>query len=935
MYRAVELALADRDLHRFVWRSNSRETLKDYRMTRVTFGVSASSFAANMAVKQNAIDHAHEFPLAAEVVERSFYVDDCLSGAASPELAMMLQQQLNGLFSRGGFLLRKWSSNDPSVLQNIPEELRDSCNVQTISESNEYTKTLGLEWNVSTDQFRLTITDLPPTDDVTKRVIVSDIAKVFDVLGWFSPVIIKMKILLQRIWESKVDWDEPVPDNIHEIWLQWRNELPTLATMHIPRCYSPVGATVVSVQLHGFSDASEEAYAGVVYLRMVDSIGNVHTSLVLSKTKVSPIKRLSIPRLELCGAQVLTKLLCHAKEIFQLPMDCIYAWTDSTIVLSWLSGNPRRFKTYVGNRISYIIDQVPPDRWSHVPGTENPADCASRGLFPVQLKEHDLWWKGPHWLLLEPSNWPEQPNLSVKAVCEEERELCHLSTVQSKQPIIAFDRFSSFTRLKRVTAWILRFINNAHPSTRKMKGANVHPHLVVSEIVAAENYWISIAQSDHFHDEIELLKTDRALSKDSSLLPFCPFLDKANLLRVGGRMGNSKLSYSKLHPMILHGSHPVTKLIIRSEHLRLLHAGPTLLISSLNQRFHIIGLRKTARSITRQCVICKRRSVKPHNQLLGQLPLERVTPASVFEKVGVDYAGPFQIKYGHVRKPTVVKAYICLFVCLSVKAVHLELVSDLTTEAFIAALRRFIARRGYPSLIWSDHGTNFVGATRELKEIHDFLCSQQVQGTVSEFCSSKNIDWRFIPEKAPHFGGLWESAVKSTKLHLTRVVGSVKLTFEEFSTILAQIEACLNSRPLVPMSTADDDGIEVLTPGHFLIGKPLSALPDPSFSYRSVSLLRRWHLYQNLVRHFWQRWCKEYLSAINKHNKWRNPTRNIAVGDIVLLQESGLVPTKWPLGKVTEVYPGRDDLVRVVTVKTAQGCYKRPVSKVAVLLPDN
>lgn len=317
------------------------------------------------------------------------------------------------------------------------------------------------------------------------------------------------------------------------------------------------------------------------------------------------------------------------------------------------------------------------------------------------------------------------------------------------------------------------------------------------------------------------------------------------------------------------------------------------------------------------------------------MPLERVTPASVFEKVGVDYAGPFLIKYGHVRKPTIVKAYICLFVCLSVKAVHLELVSDLTTEAFIAALRRFISRRGFPSLMWSDHGTNFVGASRELRELCNFLCSQQAQGTISEFCSSKNIEWRFIPEKAPHFGGIWESAVKSAKLHLSRVVGSVKLTFEEFSTILTQVEACLNSRPLIPVNTADDDGIETLTPGHFLIGKPLATLPDPSFSYRSVSLLRRWHLCQNLLRHFWQRWCKEYLSAINKYNKWRSPTRNVTVGDVVLLQESGLVPTKWPLGRVTEIHPGKDNLVRVVTVKTSQGCYKRPVSKVAVLLPDN
>lgn len=227
------------------------------------------------------------------------------------------------------------------------------------------------------------------------------------------------------------------------------------------------------------------------------------------------------------------------------------------------------------------------------------------------------------------------------------------------------------------------------------------------------------------------------------------------------------------------------------------------------------------------------------------------------------------------------------------KAVHL-----LTTEAFVATLRRFIARRGYPSLIWSDHGTNFVGAKRELKELQDFLSSQTTQGAISEFCNSYNTEWKYIPERSPHFSGLWESAVKSTKNHLKRVVSTVKLTFKEFTTIFTQIEACLNSRPLTPTNTADDDGIEVLTPGHFLVGRPLSALPDPQLSYRSVSLLRRWHLCQCLVRHFWQRWCNEYLSSINKYNNWRYPTKNVTVGDIVVLQESGLVPTKWPLGRV-------------------------------------
>ena len=928
MYRAVELTPDDRDLHRFVWRSNPSAPLKDYRMTRVTFGVSASSFAANMAVKQNAVEHAQEFPLAVDVVQKCFYVDDCLTGADDLNSALILQQQLSELFSRGGFTLRKWNSNDSSVLKQIPQELRDTNRTQTISEVNEFTKTLGIEWNISTDEFHLTITTFSSDAIVTKRRMVSDVAKVFDVMGWFSPAIVKMKILLQRLWEIKISWDDPIPEHIHQVWSQWRSELPLLMTVHIPRCYFPSKEAIVSTQLHGFSDASEEAYAGVIYVRIEYSNKRVHTSLVISKTKVSPIKRLSIPRLELCGAQILTQLLCRTMKILNIPLQSVFAWTDSTVVLCWLTGNPRRFKTFVGNRVSSIIDKLSPESWRHVPGPENPADCASRGLFPSQLKGHELWWNGPHWLKLDSTMWPDQSSLSSRIIPEEERNVCHLATTTTT--IQPFDRFSSFYTLKRVTAWVLRFIKNA----RRSAPTESHLHLTVTELINATNYWISISQRECFAEEMKLLESDSPLLKKNRLVPVRPFLDQSNtLLRVGGRVSHSDLSYSKKHPFILHGAHPLTRLIIRGEHVRLMHAGPTLLMSSLSRQFHVIGLRKAVRAVTRQCITCRRHTVKPASQLLGQFPVERVTPGSVFTRVGVDYAGPFQIKYGYVKKPTILKAYICLFVCLAVKAVHLELVSDLTTEAFIAALRRFTARRGYPTLIWSDHGTNFVGADRELKELNVFLSHQLTQGAISEFCSTQNIQWKYILERSPHFGGIWESAVKSVKNHLKRIMSPVKLTFEEFSTIITQVEACLNSRPLVPINSSDDDGIEVLTPGHFLIGKPITALPDPQFSYKSISILRRWRLCQCLMRHFWQRWQGEYLSSINRYNKWKYPSRNVSPGDVVVLQESGIVPTKWPLGRILETHPGRDNLVRVVTVKTAQGVYTRPVSKIAVLLP--
>ena len=339
------------------------------------------------------------------------------------------------------------------------------------------------------------------------------------------------------------------------------------------------------------------------------------------------------------------------------------------------------------------------------------------------------------------------------------------------------------------------------------------------------------------------------------------------------------------------------------------------------------------RSITRGCITCRRTTAQPKSQVLGHLPVERVTPDSVFARVGLDYAGPFTVKYVSTRKPTLVKAYVCIFVSLTIKAVHLELVSDLTTDAFIAALRRFIARRGKPLLIWSDHGTNFVGAVRALKEFITFFQNQKTQGLISEFSAIQNITWKFIPEHTPHFGGLWEAAVKSMKTHLKRVVGETKLTFEELATILAQIEACLNSRPLVPLP-CEGDTIEPLTPGHFLIGRPLEALPDPSASYQSISLLRQWHLCQHITRHFWKRWSTKYISIIRRYVNWHHPSQNMQVGDLVLLQEDNLVPTKWPMGRTVDTHPGKDGFVRIVTVRTSNGTYKRPITKIALLLPN-
>ena len=273
MYRAISLTPSDRDLHRFVWRNSPSEPLQDFRMTRVTFGVSSSSFIANMCVKQNALDYAKVYPLAAQAVEDSFYVDDGLTGADSVEEAVELHIQLQSLFGKAEFLLRKWNSSELEVLQHIDSELRDQRAICTFSDPDEYTKTLGVEWNARLDHFRLTVSDLPTNRNPTKRAIASDVARIFDILGWFAPVTIKAKILLQRLWEEGMDWDETVPTTLGQTWLEWRREFHLLAGKHIPRCSYPKEVHVAHKQLHGFSDASERAYSGVVYLRLVDTSG--------------------------------------------------------------------------------------------------------------------------------------------------------------------------------------------------------------------------------------------------------------------------------------------------------------------------------------------------------------------------------------------------------------------------------------------------------------------------------------------------------------------------------------------------------------------------------------------------------------------------------------------------------------------------------------
>jgi len=285
---------------------------------------------------------------------------------------------------------------------------------------------------------------------------------------------------------------------------------------------------------------------------------------------------------------------------------------------------------------------------------------------------------------------------------------------------------------------------------------------------------------------------------------------------------------------------------------------------------------------------------------MGNLPQERVTPARPFLRTGVDYAGPILIRTNKGRGHRANKGFISVFVCLSSKAVHLEVVSDYTAEAFLAAFRRFVSRRGLCREMFSDCGINFTGASRELREM--FRASTADGRRIAQAAASDGIRWRFNPPAAPHFGGLWEAAVKSTKHHLRRVIGEATLTFEEMTTLLTQVEACLNSRPLQPL-TDDPDDLTALTPGHFLIGAPLLAVLEPSLATERDNTLSRWQLLQKMRDHFWERWSREYLQTLACRPKWQKNETGPSVGDLCLLRSETTPPTRWPLARITALHP--------------------------------
>jgi len=798
-------------------------------------------------------------------------------------------------------------------------------------------RALGVQWCVSSDTFGFSI--IVKDRPATRRGILSVVSSVYDPLGFVSPFILSAKILLQDLCRKKLNWDDKIPDEDLQRWKSWLETLPKLEQFSVDRCFKPPDfGEVISSQLHYFSDASEVAYGAVAYLRLVNASGVVHCSFVIGKSRLSPLKPVTIPRLELSAAVLSTRLDRMILEEIEVAVDESVYWTDSTCVLRYIENEERRFQTFVANRVAAIREQSLPSQWRYVETKLNPADDASRGMTVEAITESNRWIRGPDFLWQNEENWPKRPPVMDQDTEDHcAPEVKKATFVSLSHPAIVeidklFDRFSSWFQLNKFVAWMLRYKSHLRHAVAKRKRGEalqfnserkVNP-LDVKEMEHSEKAIIKAVQGRSFHDELlSLTSSRREVKKSSSITKLDPILVDG-VIRVGGRLHNSPIKQEAKHPVILPKDHHISGLIIRHYHLISGHSGVEHTLSLIRLRYWITQARVSIRRMLNSCFDCSRRQASAGQQKMASLPEDRVNPSNPpFSYVGVDCFGPLEVRRGR----SMVKRYGVLFTCLSIRAIHIEIAHSLDTDSFINAFRRFIARRGQPSLMRSDNGGNFVKGDKELREAID----EWNHGKIHDFLLAKDIKWIFNPPAGSHHGGVWERCIRTTRKVMKALLKEQPLDDEGLLTLMAEVEAIINGRPITKVSDDPRDP-EALTPNHLLLLRSGPTLPPGLFVKGDNYSRRRWRHVQYLADVFWRRWLREYLPALQERQKWSRVSRNFAVGDVVLLVDENLPRSSWPLGRILEVFPNqKDGLVRSVRVKTRTSVLVRPIDKIVLL----
>ncbi|XP_057688209.1 uncharacterized protein LOC130913548 [Corythoichthys intestinalis] len=917
MFHQVRVLPEDRSLLRFLWRDlNVDETPRVFEWHVLPFGTTCSPCCATYALQchvENSGDTEGDLKFS---VENCFYVDNCLQSLRTPDQAKSLVTRLRALLATAGFDLRQWACNDATVLSHLPQEARSESLDKWLTQDNAdpQESTLGLSWNWETDS--LSYKHRPVSyETLTLRNIYKVLASQYDPLGYLLPYSTRAKLIVRQLWDRQRGWDDAnLPSELVQAWSNWEGELEYLPAVSLPRPYVSTESKLesTSYEVHIFADASEKAYGAVAYLRTEDGEGRVQLSFILARSRVAPKRTQSIPRLELCAALVAAQLAHLLKKELTLEVTQIVLWSDSTTVLAWLQSQSCRFKVFVGTRVTEIQELTQDCNWRYVGSADNPADDLTRGKSLRDLAKPNRWSLGPPFLQQSSDTWPEKPVTEPLADSSELRKatFCALAVTtptSSSGPV--YDTWQQLIQAK-VQELQGQSSPGSSPSAR--------------EYQRAEREVLLQAQQQSFPEDFKLLSEGKPVLSKSRLLTLSPEMDRSSgLLRVGGRLRRSEgLSDSVLHPIVLDPSHPVTKLLIQKYDADLNHPGPERVYAEMRRSFWILRGREAVRRHQHSCVECRRWRARPSIPKMADLPTARLRlfkPA--FYSTGVDCFGPMLVKVARRHE----KRWGIIFKCLTTRAVHLDLLQSMDADAFLMALRRFIARRGVPAELWSDQGTNFKGGERELGEAFAGMAP-----ALQRRLASQGIGFCFGPPAAPHFGGVWEREIRSVKAALHTGVGAQPVHEDVLLTVLLEVESILNSKPLGYVSS-DVADIDPVTPNTLLMGRPDGSLPQVVYPETETLSRKRWRHSQVLADQFWSRYIKEYLPTQHIRQKWHSATPELQEKAVVMIVEPQLPRASWPIGQVTKVHRSDDGCIRSADVDVKGHVYTRPVARLVSL----
>ena len=929
----IEIDPSDRDCLRFLWVNNiysEQPEIMTYKFNRVVFGVNSSPFLLNTVLQFHVNRYKEADPKFVECMSKGFLVDDLVTTHKDVNEAFCMFEKARERMREGGFKLRKWKTNDQLLAQSIAikeTSLETESKIQgPVMEKSDpisaKTKVLGLAWDKEKDSVEFDLLKIVEgIKSVTKRSILGTMAAVFDPLGLICPISVAAKVLFQDLCMEKLGWDDPLPQDKLQRWEEWLKGLKNTKVITAPRyILQGLEGQIIKTSLHGFCDASKKAYCAAIYL-VCETTRGIYPRLLCSKVRIAPLKSLSIPRLELMAARILVNLMDTTQKALSLDTEIgeTKYWTDSITVLYWIL-NKGEWKTFIQHRVNEILALSRKEAWGHVAGLVNPADVGSRGVSPNQLIDSNLWWVGPKWLAEGKDNWPKKFLLTESAdVKEEMKKSVVLASTTARESVntigqaIDIERFSSLGKLLRVTAYVKRFVVNLRRKLEKRE-IKVDP-LSAEDIKCAEIEWIKDAQTT--------LRGQQDYNKYKKQLGV---VSNGGILVCEGRMDFSDLAQAAKKPTLLPKNHKFSELVIMECHERVHHCKERSTLAELRSRFWITKGRQYVKRVINSCLVCRRFKGKCYNAPPAPpLPRYRVTEAPPFSRIGVDFAGPLFCKES---KGKTAKVYVVLYTCCVTRAVHLDLVNSLDAARFLNSFRRFASQRGTPDLVVSDNAKTFKSTAKLLRQLYN-------NDHVANFMRSRRISWRFNLPRCPWAGGLFERLVRSVKRCLRKVLGNARLNFDELHTVLREIEATLNSRPLTYQYETD----EVLTPSHLIFGYRLSPFafginPDAGNSeVDQTTLSKRFLFLRNKLLHFWKRWKSEYLTDLREHHCLTNKGSNvISEGDVVLVQDDQLKRGQWRIGIIEGLIVGKDGHVRGVNLRVSstgkpQFC-SRPVQKV-------